>query len=52
MRPVFFLGGDVTVIPVGAAPVRMDDGDLVTFPAGMSCMWEIHRAARKHYTLA
>ena len=47
----FFFGGDVTVTPVGAAPVRMGDGDLVTFPAGMICMWEIHRAVRKHYTL-
>ena len=46
----FFLEGDVTVTPGGTAPVRMGAGDLVAFPAGMRCTWEIHRAVRKHYT--
>ena len=27
----------------------MGKGDLVTFPAGMSCTWEIRRPVRKHY---
>ena len=48
----FFLEGDVIVTPNGGAPVRMGIGDLVTFPAGMSCTWEIHRPVRKHYTFA
>jgi uncharacterized cupin superfamily protein len=45
----YFLAGDVTVTPDGGEPVRMGQGDLVTFPAGMSCIWEIRSAVRKHY---
>lgn len=45
----YLLEGDVTVTPDGGSPVRFGAGDLVTFPAGMSCRWKIHRAVRKHY---
>lgn len=45
----YFLDGDVTVTPDGGAPVRIGQGDLVTFPAGMSCTWEIRSPVRKHY---
>ncbi|MCS7048427.1 MAG: cupin domain-containing protein [Verrucomicrobiae bacterium] len=45
----YLLEGDVTVTPDGGEPVRFGAGDLVTFPAGMSCRWKIHRAVRKHY---
>jgi len=24
-------------------------GDLVTFPAGLSCTWDVKKALRKHY---
>jgi len=48
----YFLEGDVTVTPEGGEPVRMGVGDLVTFPAGMRCTWEIRQAVRKHYTFA
>ena len=44
-----FLEGDVIVTPEGGAPVKMGKGDLVTFPQGMSCTWEIRQAVRKHY---
>lgn len=37
----YFLEGDVVVTPDGGQPVQMGEGDLVTFPAGMSCTWEI-----------
>jgi uncharacterized cupin superfamily protein len=46
----YFLEGDVTVTPDGGEPVRMGKGDLITFPKGMSCTWEIHSDVRKHYT--
>jgi uncharacterized cupin superfamily protein len=46
----FFVEGDVVVTPEGGAPVAMGQGDLVTFPAGMSCTWEIRSPVRKHYT--
>jgi hypothetical protein len=45
----YFLEGDVVVTPVGGAPVSIGKGDLVTFPAGMSCTWEIRGAVKKHY---
>jgi uncharacterized protein len=46
----YFLAGDVVVTPDGDEPVEMGKGDLVTFPAGMSCTWTIRKAVRKHYT--
>ncbi|OCQ89909.1 cupin [Nostoc sp. MBR 210] len=45
----YFLTGDVIVTPDGGQPVQMGKGDLVTFPAGMSCTWEIISDVRKHY---
>ncbi|NES25875.1 MAG: cupin domain-containing protein [Symploca sp. SIO3E6] len=45
----YFLEGDVVVIPDGGEAVSMGKGDLVTFPAGMSCTWEIKSDVRKHY---
>lgn len=47
----YFLEGDVVVTPDDGEPVEMGKGDLVTFPAGMSCTWKIRSAVRKHYTL-
>ena len=43
------LEGEVTVTPQGGQPVYFNEGDLVTFPAGMNCRWEVHKAVRKHY---
>ena len=43
------LEGDVTVTPNGGETVRFGVGDLVIFPAGMSCTWEVHTAVKKHY---
>jgi uncharacterized cupin superfamily protein len=45
----YFLEGEVEVTPEGGTPVTMRKGDLVTFPAGMSCTWKIRRDVRKHY---
>ena len=46
----YFLEGEVIVTPDGGEPVEMGAGDLVTFPAGMSCTWLIKKDVRKHYT--
>ena len=43
------LDGDVTVTPDGGEPVRFGAGDLVVFPKGMSCTWDVHQPVRKHY---
>ena len=48
----YFLEGDVVVTPDGGEPVSMGKGDLVTFPAGMSCTWEIRTDVNKHYRFA
>lgn len=45
----YLLEGDVIVTPDGGKPVRFGAGDLVSFPAGMSCTWEIRHPVRKHY---
>ncbi|NES99248.1 MAG: DUF861 domain-containing protein [Sphaerospermopsis sp. SIO1G2] len=46
----YFLEGDVVVTPDGGEPVKMGKGDLVTFPAGMSCTWNIIKNVKKHYS--
>ena len=43
------LEGQVTVTPKGEQPVKFSAGDLITFPAGMDCRWEVHKAVRKYY---
>ena len=47
----YFLEGEVVVTPDGGEPVEMGQGDLVIFPAGMSCKWEIHSPVTKHYDI-
>jgi uncharacterized protein len=48
----YFLEGNVVVIPEGGQPVEMGKGDLVTFPAGMSCQWKIRRDVKKYYNFS
>ncbi len=45
----YILEGLVIVTPKGEGPVEISTGDLVTFPAGMSCTWKILENVRKHY---
>ena len=45
----FILEGEIIVTPDGGEPVKMGKGDLVTFPEGLSCLWEIKQDVRKHY---
>lgn len=45
----YFLEGDVVVTPEGGSSVQVSRGDLVTFPAGLSCTWEIRLDVKKHY---
>jgi uncharacterized cupin superfamily protein len=48
----YLLEGEVTVTPEGGAPVRIATGDLVRFPQGMRCTWQVHKPVRKHYNFA
>jgi uncharacterized protein len=46
----YILAGKVRVTPKGGgAPVEFGPGDLVTFPEGMDCVWEVFEPVRKHY---
>jgi hypothetical protein len=45
----YFLEGEVIVTPDGGEPVQIGKGDLVTFPVGMACTWDIRRPVKKHY---
>jgi uncharacterized cupin superfamily protein len=45
----YLLDGEVIVTPDGGKPVKVAAGDLVVFPAGMSCTWDIRVPVRKHY---
>lgn len=47
----YLLEGRVVVTPDDGAPVELSAGDLVVFPAGMSCQWEVEKPVRKHYRL-
>ncbi|OGV76221.1 MAG: cupin [Methylotenera sp. RIFCSPLOWO2_02_FULL_45_14] len=47
----YILEGEVTITPNSGEPVSFTAGDLVTFPAGMSCTWHVKKALRKHYQL-
>ena len=45
----YILEGEVTVIEKGGEAVSFGAGDLVTFPTGVSCTWQVKKALRKHY---
>lgn len=44
----YFLEGEVTVKTPGG-DVSFGKGDLVTFPKGLKCVWQIKGAVKKHY---
>ena len=44
----YFLDGEVT-IKTNSDEVVVRAGDLVTFPRGLDCVWQIAQAVRKHY---
>mmetsp|Transcript_22891 Transcript_22891/g.39164 ORF Transcript_22891/g.39164 Transcript_22891/m.39164 type:complete len:157 (-) Transcript_22891:320-790(-) len=46
----YLLAGKVTVTPDdGRKPATFGKGDFVTFPAGMSCTWDVTEAVNKHF---
>jgi uncharacterized cupin superfamily protein len=44
----YILAGDVTVRGDGQE-VTFGPGDMVVFPAGLDCVWEVRKAVKKHY---
>lgn len=49
MEMCYLLAGEVVVTPAAGAPVTIGRGDLVTFPAGLRCTWDVRQPVRKHY---
>lgn len=45
----YLISGKVTVIPENGEAVTFGAGDLVSFPAGMSCTWKIDEYVKKRY---
>jgi hypothetical protein len=44
----YFLEGNVSV-KTKNEEVSFGKGDLVTFPKGLDCVWDIKKAVKKHY---
>lgn len=45
----FILEGEVVVTPDGGKGITITAGDLLVFPPGMSCRWNVVKPIRKHY---
>jgi uncharacterized cupin superfamily protein len=45
----FLLEGKVVVETEDGNQVEFEKGDFVTFPKGLSCVWDIKVPVRKHY---
>ena len=47
----YLLAGRVRVTTEDGETAEFGAGDLVSFPSGLGCTWEIREAVRKHYRL-
>ena len=47
----YILEGKAMVQPDRGEAVEFGAGDLVTFPRGLKCTWDIQRAIKKHYKI-
>jgi len=45
----YILEGEATVTPDGGEPVPIGKGDLVVFPVGMICTWNVTKDLKKRY---
>ena len=45
----YILEGEVTVVAEGQK-ANLAPGDMVFLPQGLKCVWNIHKAVRKHYS--
>jgi len=45
----YFLEGEVTVEMDDGKRVSFGKGDFVSFPVGLSCVWNIKKPVKKHY---
>ncbi|AHF04964.1 hypothetical protein MARPU_14765 [Marichromatium purpuratum 984] len=47
----YIVRGRFRVTPEGGAPREYARGDLIRFPVGLNCTWEILEPVEKHYLL-
>lgn len=47
----YILRGRFTVTPDGGERQEFKRGDLIIFPEGLSCTWDITEAVEKHYQM-
>tara|TARA_B100001287_G_C22589174_1_gene484769 strand:- start:404 stop:547 length:144 start_codon:yes stop_codon:yes gene_type:complete len=40
--------GEVIMKPKAGQPVKFGLGDIVIFPTGMKCRWDVHKAVRNY----
>ena len=45
----YLLEGEVVVETGDGESVKFEKGDFVTFPKGLSCVWDIKQPVKKHY---
>lgn len=46
----YIVSGKAIVTPEGKQAVTIAEGDMVTFPKGMKCVWKIIEPIEKHYS--
>lgn len=47
----YILLGECVVTPTdGSSAVHFGTGDLIVFPAGLDCIWEVKQPLKKHYS--
>lgn len=47
----YILRGRFQVTPTGGEPHAFGRGDLISFPEGLECTWEVIEPVEKHYRL-
>ncbi len=47
----YLLDGHIIVTPTEGEPMEFFAGDYITFPAGLTCRWQILEEVNKHYRL-
>jgi len=45
----YVLDGNVRVTAENGTAVEFGAGDMVTFPKGLKCVWDVRQPIRKHY---
>lgn len=48
----YILDGEAVITSKSEETITIQRGDLIHFPAGLDCTWQIVEAIEKHYTFA